>query len=228
MTCPSITTLTYDMINWNQVTGYMTNHRVNACENNVKFGCLQKSVNPSSVTFDLCKASWFKGHKFQMPAMNNTAAHSTSQLEYPATYKLEVSATLGEDTRICPTFDVSVDLLDCSSASSYTNHTSNVQAANITATPPSSQKYTMGKSALAVTFAEFKIGLCKITGYTADFKTSTGESLSPTSIKFDSSKRQFTVFGDANARDVVPAGQDKIDVLVEVTGRAGPNLSASM
>jgi len=86
----------------------------------------------------MCATSWYKGSALRLPISNNTADFASSLLEHPAIYTLELSATLGGVTRTCPnTVAVSVDLLDCSSSGSYTNHTAVIAASNKTAVAPS-------------------------------------------------------------------------------------------
>ena len=52
-------------------------------------------------------------------------------------------------------------MLDCSSEDDSTkNHTKAITAANMTATAPADQNYTMGDSAITVGFKQFIIGLC--------------------------------------------------------------------
>lgn len=111
---------------------------------------------------------WFDGSTFLLPPSNNTAQLKTSSLEYPATYELQLSATLDSVTQTCPSITFSVDYLDCNHVDplTYLSHTSALYSSNITATPPLAQTYTMGEQPLSVAFNEFKIGFCKVTGYT--------------------------------------------------------------
>ena len=96
------------------------------------------------------------------------------------------------------------------------------------ANPPQAQAYTMGDRPLEVTFDEFRIGYCRITGYSASYKTRSGESLAPYSFNLDSSSRKLTVSGAKGDFDVIPCGADFIDIVVEVTGSASPTLNTTM
>ena len=60
------------------------------------------------------------------------------------------------------------------------------------------------------------------------YSSKEGKELRPQSIKFDSVKREFTIFGQAGSQDVFTSGESTVDVVVKVTGTAGPNLSTSM
>ena len=86
----------------------------------------------------------------------------------------------------------------------------------------------MGDAAVSLTFAEFKIGLCQVKSYSVAYSNKEGKKLEPKSIKFDSINREFTIYGQAGSADVFTTGKLSTDVVVEVTGTAGPDLSTSM
>ena len=86
----------------------------------------------------------------------------------------------------------------------------------------------MGEQPLSVAFDEFKIGFCKVTGYTVQYKTTGGVALLPASIAFDQNGRKFTISGAVNDFDVIPCGSDFIDIVVQVTGEASPSLNTTM
>ena len=133
-------------------------------------------MTPSTVSFDLGATGWFVGSTLYLPPSNNTAELAASRLEFPATYELQISARLDGVTQKCPAFSVSVDYLDCNHSDplTYLPHTTALQLANITATLPSAETYTMGDPPMDVTFEAFVIGFCNITGYTVEYKTTSG------------------------------------------------------
>lgn len=115
LNCPSQESYAFNMITENKIGIWNNNHRVAACANKIEYGCVQRGVTPLNVTYDLCKSSWFSSKEFHLASANNTADFEQSKMEYPAIYKLELSAKIGEIQQTCKSFDISVDLLDCSS-----------------------------------------------------------------------------------------------------------------
>ena len=120
----------------NAVKGLEVNNSIDLCRQKIKYECSQVKVAPSTVSYDICKTSWFDQSTLIIPSSNNTADFENSNLEHPAVYTVQLSASLNQETKSCPSIDISVDLLDCSLGSSYASHTKAIREANITAAAP--------------------------------------------------------------------------------------------
>ena len=72
-----------------------------------------------------------------MPALNTMNKLRSSQLQYPATYSIVLSATLNSKTIACPAISVSPDLIDCTHSMFWQNNvTQNLTSADIKVTQP--------------------------------------------------------------------------------------------
>ena len=85
----------------NEIGGLSTNHRVPACNNSVKYSCLQSNLRPILVKYDLCKSSIFTGTKLITPSISASDLALFNN-EKEAEYKIRITVALGETKQSCP------------------------------------------------------------------------------------------------------------------------------
>ena len=98
--------------------------------------------------------------------------------------------------------------VDCTDTLNYSNHTASLTDANITTVSPGNQKYTLGDAVLDVQIFDFVIGRCIVSNYTATYKDSSGTTVQPKSITFDSTTKKFSIYSAIGDLDLIPVGSE--------------------